>query len=780
MNILGQNRYAPVPLFLAAAVFVLCGPVFWVGVEAPGNEQPIHLAENSGLFQHVYPTIHYGFGRLSQGEFPLWNNRQLCGTPFFADPRHALLQPLNLVFLFLDTPRAMALHAFMALSLMGFFCVLFLRSMRLRYIPAVLGGLVYMCCGATASAMSQPACANVLVWLPLLCCLIREHLHRPRAVLKLAGGMVTALLLLSGMPILVASALVLSFGYGLAVWFSIGSDNHAQGPAAGFSRWERLRGLAFMVVLGLLLAAVQWIPALAWMRGLESPLRFSAYFSVAGEAPQSLRGLVAQLLEAHGDHRPALAYLGISALLLIPAALFHGVSGSERIFMVLVAFGLPLLTLTDVSDSAFSRFLLVSAYPASFAASVLAALGADRLFAPRRTPHTPRLWGPLLLVGALFIILFVLAPGSTRGRMLPCAAAIVVFALLRTSWAGVVSGCILVVFHFIDMNASTVNHQAHPFFTRGAGVMMEGRLAQLLRETALDDRVLVSTYPNNVHLPANIGMSDGFLVAGAAGIPLTPEQRCWWDVLEQTESFEGVSTQPARAGLPGLQENASYPSRGALLNVMAVRALATTSDSGFPVDAVREMQLRRRGGDANVHIYANEKALPRLRWAHGWKIALETRAAIEALCAPEFDSGRECIIVPMDTALGRLVQVMPGQSPGPGGGPADARAPSVLRFMEDEPEHITVEVSNPTSGILILGDTYDPGWHARVNGQPTPILRVDALFRGVALPPGDHVVRFDYQPRSVYLGALVTASTLLALLVWGGWRLVAPRRNVRL
>jgi len=747
-------------------------------VEAPGNEQPFHLTENSGLFQQVYPAIHYGFGRLARGEFPLWNDRQLCGTPFFADPRHALLQPQNLVFLFLETPRAMALHAFISLSLMGFFCALFLRSLHLRYIPSVLGGMVYMCCGATAAAMSQPSCANALVWLPLLCCVIREYMRRPRAVLAVAGGAVTALLLLSGMPLLILSVLVLSFGYGLTLLFAGASDNRARDSVAGFSRWERLRGLALMALLGLLLACVQWVPALAWIRGLDAPLRFLTHFSIAGETPRSLRSLLAQLLEAHGDHRPALAYLGIAAVLLIPAALFHPVSRGERTFLLLATFGLPLITLADTGDSALSTLFLVSVYPASFTAAVLTGLGADRLFVARRSPRNPRLWGPLLLTGVVFILLFMLAPGAARGRMLPCAAAILLFSLVRTSWAGVVSGCILVVFQFIDLNASTVNHQPHPFFTRGAGVTVEGRLSHLLRETALDDRVLVSTYPNNINLHTNMGMSDGFRMAGAAGLPLTPEQRCWWDTLEQSESLEGVAVEPVRSG-PGGRRDSSETLRGALLNVMAVRALATTSDGVFTAEATREMQLRRRGGDANIQVYVNENVLPRLSWAHGWKIALEPQAALEALSAPDFNLRQECIIVPQDTALGRLVQVMPGQPSTPGGGPADRQLPSVLRFLRDEPEHVVVEVNNPTPGILLLGDTYDPGWRARVNGQSTSILRVNALFRGVALPPGDHVVTFDYQPRSFYAGVLITLSTVLFLLVWGVYRLFRSRRAVR-
>ena len=178
------NRFSPLPLFLAAAVFILCSPVFWISIESPDDTRPARSTENSLLFQQVYPAMHYGYHRLAQGDIPLWNNQQLCGAPFFADPRNALFQPLNIIFLFMETTRAMALHAFIALSLMGFFFVLYMRSMNLRYLPSVLGGLMYMCCGATAAVMSNPGYVSALVWLPLLCLIIREYtLRRPRPAL---------------------------------------------------------------------------------------------------------------------------------------------------------------------------------------------------------------------------------------------------------------------------------------------------------------------------------------------------------------------------------------------------------------------------------------------------------------------------------------------------------------------------------------------------------------------------------------------------------------------
>lgn len=48
-------------------------------------------------------------------------------------------------------------------------------------------------------------------------------------------------------------------------------------------------------------------------------------------------------------------------------------------------------------------------------------------------------------------------------------------------------------------------------------------------------------------------------------------------------------------------------------------------------------------------------------------------------------------------------------------------------------------------GVLVLTDTYYPGWNVNVDGKPAAILRANYLFRGVMIPAGEHHVKFQYQ-----------------------------------
>ena len=58
----------------------------------------------------------------------------------------------------------------------------------------------------------------------------------------------------------------------------------------------------------------------------------------------------------------------------------------------------------------------------------------------------------------------------------------------------------------------------------------------------------------------------------------------------------------------------------------------------------------------------------------------------------------------------------------------------------------------------MLTDPYYPGWRAFVDGEETPILRADYLFRAIALPPGSHEVRFVFAPPSLQRGAILSAA----------------------
>lgn len=82
---------------------------------------------------------------------------------------------------------------------------------------------------------------------------------------------------------------------------------------------------------------------------------------------------------------------------------------------------------------------------------------------------------------------------------------------------------------------------------------------------------------------------------------------------------------------------------------------------------------------------------------------------------------------------------------------------------------------------VVLSASYDPGWHATVNGQPAPTVMVAPALVGVVVGSGLHTVTFTYDGYGSYGVLLLLALITLAALAVGtaAWRRVHARRAPR-
>src|SRR6185436_19974170 len=89
-------------------------------------------------------------------------------------------------------------------------------------------------------------------------------------------------------------------------------------------------------------------------------------------------------------------------------------------------------------------------------------------------------------------------------------------------------------------------------------------------------------------------------------------------------------------------------------------------------------------------------------------------------------------------------------------------------ITHENARELVVEAVAQDDGFLLLADMYYPGWHAEVDGVPTPIYRANLSLRGIALPKGQHTVRFSYDPQSFFRGLWISLAALGAIMVWFG------------
>ncbi|HZW02610.1 MAG TPA: YfhO family protein, partial [Anaerolineaceae bacterium] len=139
----------------------------------------------------------------------------------------------------------------------------------------------------------------------------------------------------------------------------------------------------------------------------------------------------------------------------------------------------------------------------------------------------------------------------------------------------------------------------------------------------------------------------------------------------------------------------------------------------------------------------------RVRWWGCARPVTGEEAAWQAVQQRMAGEGR-CLVIEV------AAQPVKAESTGSGAAP-------VIRIQAQRANRITIQVDTPQPGWLQLADVWYPGWKAAVDGQETPILRADYLFRAVYLPAGAQVVEFRYEPASYRIGGLVTALGLLVL-----------------
>lgn len=187
---------------------------------------------------------------------------------------------------------------------------------------------------------------------------------------------------------------------------------------------------------------------------------------------------------------------------------------------------------------------------------------------------------------------------------------------------------------------------------------------------------------------------------------------------------------------------------------VALRSLSLINDRTGNSQSVEVNPAYRLRFLGDVKIYENQSVLPRAFLADSLTVVPNMPDVISALKSPTWRAQAQAV-----SASTSLSSTLAFQSNG---------QPGQARIVSDRPGDLTVETDAAASRVLVLTDSYYPGWQVTVDGKPQPILPVDILFRGVILPPGQHRVVFSYRPLSWKIGlGLSTFGVLATAIAFG-------------
>ncbi|MGE3708506.1 MAG: YfhO family protein [Hyphomicrobiaceae bacterium] len=759
ISIVASRRRVTLAMTLITLIWlVACARWWWADAVVPWDSK-----------NQFYAFFRFLADELQAGRLPFWNPYHYGGHPAIADPQSMVFQPQFVLWGLIEASPS--LRGFdrlvMAHLLVGGLATAGLGHRR-GWPPAasILAAVVFMLGGAASARLNHVGIITVYGLFPLALLCLEIALERRSHLYGVAFGIVAAMIVLGRNQVSLMLAMVLAA-------LALAEVLRAPSPVS----YVRQR-IGVIAVMGIVIMALVAVPLLLTLQLAAHSNRPEVSLATALEAslyPADLASMaVANMFgQLSGDYLywgpnaqtlPDVAatddsfnylFLGAAPVILV---LWLGIASQRRagrerkiwgaIALVALLFSLgrytPLfgLVFEHVPGFAFFRRPIDGVFILGLAMAMLAGV----LLAEYVREGVPPL-DPMRLACALSIVVAVLAgalafSGRTGhgvagaweiARAVPVIAFIVIALLsartlrARTTVAAVVAA--VTAAELIVWNAaSRLNAEDRDYYEvlKQAHAEDQDALRVLSDDMARRDRgdrrprvefagidgpwqnlaIVRKLEATNGYNPLRIGIYDHFVKPGEVGAFL--------DEREFSKTFPAYDCPLARA--LGLEY---------LVLARPIEDYATIKQ--------RPIAETLKAGP-KVWIYRLRPAFPRIRFTSRFITAdVEALRPDGSLMYPP--SADRAVIDIHTPPAGKPLGV----------GSAHTGTARITSWAADKVE---IEVKAQSSGVLVLADTYYPGWVAELDGARVPILRADVLFRAVEVPAGQHKVVFSYRPLS--------------------------------
>jgi hypothetical protein len=734
---------------------------------------------------------------VKEGSLPLWDPYVSCGQPMLANPNYCVLSPFNFFYLFLPAVAAFKFAVLAAFFMAGVSVFFLGRDWGMSRASSLLAGVAFEFCGFTQSLGNLSTALTAFAFLPPVVLFYGRALRRNPGRNAVIASLLLALQFFCGEPVI-----------SLLTVFLVFLLTAGRAWREGRKPLQRLRIFFGVAILSFCISAVQFIPAAELLthssRGqgyaMErsqswslSPISFAEFLlptvfgNLAEDTPDSF--WAAHLFDKQIPYLLSI-YPGIAVLFLSIVAVF--LSRDRAVPILSIAAALSLLLAMGRHIPHFSvayeivpifRYIR---YPVkflgifAFSGSLLAGLGLEALRNEdfrgwkkwrRGAPLVIGLIGMVLILlpvilekkaeseGRDFLRGVIVQPGISesgwtraRARIMESAATSTIVAaacmalfLMRSgrrlsgSWLAILF--LAVVGADLLPPAARLNPVAPPDLIQvkplGTDVVRRAgagaRFYSHVNFTALmqDAEKGKGTAPW-IWVPQRAGLLF-------SGIPWGLQYGFSEDVdgMMVRESFR-LATEVDRGGWRA----------GRMLDLAAVKFLLT--NYAPPPGDFRLVKDYASTEPFPLRLYENGGAAPRAFLARrSLREAASEDEAVRLLLSPDVEPLVEPVVVPGERDFSGSGGLCPGG--------VDAGRCELLTGTANRVE---IETAAETATVLVLCDTFFPGWRAYIDGKRGEILRVNLAFRGLCLPPGKHRVKFLYRPASFFAGLGITIAGL--------------------
>ena len=736
----------------------------WAGFARSEGWQP--YADIGDLVTSFYPFRAIASRSIHEGTLPLWNPYFQAGAPFQADSQSSLFYPLNFFYYVLPLPIAWTVCLVVRMFLAGVFTTLFVRSIGGTRAGAVFSGITFASCGFITAWQGQPL-GDAAIWLPLIGYAVhRLHTDHSKVSVSLLAFSF-AMPVLAGHPETAAHLTLAGASMALA-WCVVSVPHRGRYSSAAF-----LLSFALAGILALGLASIQVIPTLEWLRQMDEALQFNWPGLPWRQALAWVSRDVIRGPNSAGVWIPeGAAYVGMIGLLAASLAPFH----KARRFVALltamtvlsagIAYGIePLRWLVShipvIAGLKNSRMILI----ASFGMAALGGLGISALENETAFPSRRRLMALFLLgIAVVFTFLLVYRLQAVTQfkveftRRPSFSRALLVLSLVPIVWRlhGGLRGRL---FPFIACSLA-----AFDLVTFSYGYMGFAKPDEIFPPAPAFDFLAKQNDPMRfriaqIGLPYSANANIMYQSSSADGYEVCPTLPRIF-ALDFTENrWDGIQFIPERV----------LNSRDRRLDMLNLKYFILNPNAPeFKQFTVAE-RFRLVFNNGYVAIFENKSVLPRAFAvpASGVEVIQGRKDQLERLRNRSFDPERSVIL----SAPLRLA--------GTSGEPVSPLFKSEVELTNGQMNELAFHAQASEPAVLVLSQTYYPGWKATVDGQEVPVFSANLALTGIPLPAGVHNVRFVFQPLSFKVGAALTLVSVMNAvgLVAAGLR--AKRRSAQ-
>ncbi len=697
---------------------------------------------------------------IKEGRVPLWEPRISAGFPLLAEGQVGTFYPLNTLFALLPvTPFysvSLSLYAALIISSIGMYLFLqeFLSSKTEKEeavrIFSLFGAVIWGQTGVHFNHTAHLNVLNIFSLLPLELLIVERRLNNkdsiPKTIILLSS--LIALQLLAGHPQFSSYCFMFTALYWLC--------NQIIMKSAAYLKDLMVNGLTigFAIILGIGLGAIQLLPTLEFtanstrqtgldedainflsLRIQDLPTFIAPFYNFTYE-PRSL----AQLAQVGWPFDERYSYIGIIPLILACISLaFISKRRQTIIFTILGTFFLllslgnqsPIGILLKLPPLNLFRIPVKFTPFAQLSFTILAAYALDKIInivIIRKEKTTPN--KKIAIILAILITITSIDTATKFYKLYPLQKGEWWFERPET-----------VELYNKEMDANQINKSNKPYDAQvlGQDYNVQMHKQYLEQDPKLWDQLQPQLFKNNrAILPAfdmltyDIPLLDNAI--NSAGLKVK-----WYSDLEAKLFFYR----------PQSSEHPEYPDQYWKLAQLVGAKYLIHNDNLVSDNTILLGKTSFKTGQDQVALYKVKNTLPFIQAPPNIKYVKGIKTLSE-IDSENFQPDLQLIIPDQFKQKFKI-----------------SENSKISNVQYAAPDYETVSIMLDTSGptVILVRQSYFPGWTAKINNTVTEVFRANHAFQGIYIPTaGSQKIELMYRPTSFTVGIVVSAISLIIYL----------------